>query len=56
MLFTIANIAAAEKRPLRYETPQSVHTPHGSKLWCSDLSTDNALQEGVKTGEGMVGF
>ena len=39
-----ASIAAAEKRPLSYQTPQSVHNPHGLKLWCSDLAIDNALR------------
>ena len=39
-----ASIAAAEKRPLSHQTPQSVHTPHGSKLWCTDLAIDNALR------------
>jgi len=36
-----ASIEAAEKRPLSYQTPQSVHCL--VKLWCSDLAIDNAL-------------
>jgi len=54
----IASIAAAEKRPLSYQTPQSVHMARKSKLWCPDLAIDNALRGWKlgKIGEGMVGF
>ena len=41
-LFTIASIAAVEKRPLSYQ-PTTICV-QGSKLWCSDLAIDNALR------------
>jgi len=51
IFFNFANIAAAEKRPLSYKTPQSFHRPR--VLWCSDLA--NSIQNALAYGSEKLG-
>jgi len=58
-LFALRLCQYSGSREASFELSNATICPHGSKLWCSDLATDNALR-GLKNGgeirEGMVGF
>ena len=51
-----ASIAAAEKRPLSYQTPQSVHMVRNCGAQTLPLTMHYRGKKWGKIGEGMVGF
>jgi len=49
-------LAAAEKRPLSYQTPQSVHMVGNCGAQTLPLTMHYGQKIGGKYGKGMVGF
>jgi len=54
--FSSGRIAAAEKRPLSYYTPQSVHGHSYCSVRNFPLTMHYGGENWGKIGEGMVGF